>query len=116
MVEAYSVDLRERVVVAVESGASVRTVSSIMKWHQLFRRTQSVRPLGTGGRRGSVLESERDFILGRIASQSHVTVRGLRDELAARDVHVSHNAVWLFLRREGMTHKKRTSSARTRKG
>lgn len=123
MVKAYSDDLRERVVQAVAAGASVRAVasrfgvavSSVVKWHQLYRRTQSVRPLGTGGRRGSVLESERDFILGRIASQSHVTVRGLRDELADRGVHVSHHAVWLFLRREGLTHKKRTAGARARK-
>lgn len=115
MVRAYSEDLRWRVVDAVENGSPVRavalrfgvSVSSVVKWHQLYRRTKSVRPVGTGGRRGSVLDKERDFLVGRIAEQSHVTVRGLRDELAARGVKVSHNTVWLFLRREGMTHKKR---------
>jgi transposase len=30
----------------------------------------------------------------------------LKDELAARGVKVSHNAVWLFLRREGLSFKK----------
>lgn len=123
MVRACSDDLRRRVVAAVEDGASVRAaalrfgvaVSSVVKWHQLFRRTGSVRPAGTGGRRGSVLDGERDFILGRIAQQSHVTVRGLRDELAMRGVNVSHNAVWLFLRREGMTHKKRPAGSGTLK-
>lgn len=33
-------------------------------------------------------------------------LHGLRDELAARGVHVSHNAVWLFMRREGLQFKK----------
>ena len=31
----------------------------------------------------------------------------LRDELAARGVNVSHNAVWLFLRRQGLSFKKK---------
>jgi transposase len=33
-------------------------------------------------------------------------LHGLKDELAARGVKVSHNAVWLFLRREGLSFKK----------
>ena len=35
-----------------------------------------------------------------------VTLHALKDELAARGVKVSHNAVWLFLRREGLRFKK----------
>ncbi|MBB4571822.1 putative transposase, partial [Rhizobium leucaenae] len=31
---------------------------------------------------------------------------GLKDELAARGVIVSHDAVWRFLRREGLRFKK----------
>lgn len=31
------------------------------------------------------------------------TLHGRKDELAARGVKVSHNAVWLFLRREGLS-------------
>jgi hypothetical protein len=33
-------------------------------------------------------------------------LHGLKDELAARGVRVSHNTVWLFLRREGQQFKK----------
>ena len=36
----------------------------------------------------------------------HLTLHGLKDELAARGVYVSHNSVWLFLRREGLSFKK----------
>lgn len=32
----------------------------------------------------------------------------LKDELARRGVVVSHNAVWTFLRREGLSFKKNT--------
>jgi hypothetical protein len=35
-----------------------------------------------------------------------LTLRALKDELAARWVDVSHNAVWLFMRREGLRVKK----------
>lgn len=48
------------------------------------------------GRR-SVLEPHRGF-LERIEQSPHLTLHGLKNELAARGVKVSHNAVWLFLR------------------
>ena len=42
----------------------------------------------------------------RIGRTPHLTLHALKDELAARGVKVSHNAVWLFLRREGLRFKK----------
>lgn len=59
-----------------------------------------------GGHRKRVLEPHRDFIVGRINQTPHLTLHGLKEELAARGVKVSHNAVWLFLRREGLSFKK----------
>ena len=59
-----------------------------------------------GGHRRRVLDLHRDFIVGRIKQMPHLTLHGLKDELAARGVKVSHNAVWLFLRREGLSFKK----------
>jgi putative transposase len=59
-----------------------------------------------GGHRKRVLEPYRAFILDRIAQMSHLTLHGLKDELAARGVRVSHNAVWEFMRREGLRFKK----------
>ena len=38
-------------------------------------------------------------------------LHGLKDELAARGVKVSHNAVWTFMRREGLTFKKNSVRA-----
>jgi len=59
-----------------------------------------------GGHRKRVLELHRAFIVERLEQKPHLTLHGLKDELAARGVSVSHNAVWLFLRREGLRFKK----------
>lgn len=114
MTAPLSNDLRERVVSAVLSGESCRSVasrfgvavSSVVKWSQRYRTTGSVAPYKLGGHRKSVLEPHRDFIIERIDQVPHLTLHGLRQELAVRGVKVSHNAVWLFLRREGLRFKK----------
>jgi transposase len=113
MTRALSNDLRERVVAVVASGESCRVValrfgvatSSVVKWGQRLRATGSVAPAKMGGRRRPVLDPHRAFIVERIEQTSHLTLHGLKDELAARGVLVSHNAVWLFLRREGLSFK-----------
>jgi transposase len=114
MVRPLSNDLRERVVAAAAAGESCRSVaerfgvatSSVVKWSQRLRATGSVSPGKVGGHRKRALEPHRAFIVERIAQTSHLTLHGLKDELAARGVNVSHNAVWLFMRREGLTFKK----------
>jgi len=114
MTRPYSNDLRERVVGAVEMGETSRSVasrfgvavSSVVKWSQRYRRTGSVSPDKMGGRRARVLEPHRDFIAERIAQEPHLTLHRLKDELATRGIRVSHNTVWMFLRREGLRFKK----------
>lgn len=114
MVRPLSNDLRERVVSAVLSGESCRAVaqrfgvavSSVVKWSQRHRATGSVAPSKMGGYRKRVLEPHRAFIVERINQTPHLTLHGLKEELRARGVTVSHNAVWMFLRREGLRFKK----------
>jgi transposase len=116
MTRALSNDLRERVVAAVGAGESCRSaaarfgvsVSSVVKWSQRYRATGSVSPGKMGGHRRRVLEPHRAFIIERINQIPHLTLHRLKDELAARGVAVSHNAVWQFLRREGLSFKKNT--------
>ena len=116
MTRPYSNDLRERVVSAVLAGDSCRAVaarfgvavSSVVKWSQRYRSTGSVAPGKMGGHRRRVLEPHRAFIIERIKQTPHLTLHRLKDELAARGVVVSHNAVWQFLRREGLRFKKNT--------
>ena len=116
MARPLSIDLRERGVTAVFAGESCRSVaarfgvavSSVVKWSQRHRTTGSVAPGKMGGHRRRVLEPHRAFILEQIAQTPHLTLHRLRDALATRGIRVSHNTVWLFVRREGLRFKKNT--------
>jgi len=107
-------DLRKRVIAAVLRGESCRAVaarfdiavSTVVKWSQRYRATGSVAPGKMGGHRKPVLGPHRAFIAARLRQTPHLTLHGLKDELAARGVKISHNAIWLFLRREGLRFKK----------
>jgi putative transposase len=120
MTRPLSNDLRKRVVAAAAAGESCRSVaerfgvavSSVVKWSQRHRATGSVAPDKMGGYRKPILDPHRDFIVERIAQTPHLTLHSLKAELAARGVKVSHNAVWMFMRREGLTFKKNTVRAR----
>ena len=114
MTRPYSNDLRERVVGAVVAGDSCRAVSArfgvavstVVKWSQRYRRTGSVAPGKVGGHRRRVLVPHRAFIVRRIGEEPHLTLHRLKDELAERGIAVSHNTIWVFLRREGLRFKK----------
>ena len=96
MTRPLSNDLRERVVAAVAVGESSRSValrfgvagSSVVKWSQRYRRTGSVAPGKMGGHRKRLLEPHRAYIMERIGQTPHLTLHGLKDELAARGVIV----------------------------
>jgi putative transposase len=80
----------------------------VVKWSQRHRATGSVKPGKMGGHRKRVLEPHRAFIVERLEQTPHLTLHGLQTELAGRGIKVSHNAIWLFLRREGLRFKKNT--------
>ena len=122
MVRPYSLDLRERVVLAVEAGESRRSAarrfgvseSTAVKWLQRVRSTGSVKPAKMGVYVRPLLEGEREWILGRFAEAgSDLTVRGLAAELTARGVKTGPYAVWAFFKREGLTVKKKSARGRT---
>jgi putative transposase len=114
MTRPLSNDLRERVVAAVVAGEICRSVSarfgiavsSAVKWSQRYRANGSVAPGKMGGHRKRLLEPHRAFIAERISQTPHLSLHGLKAELAARGVQVSHDTVWQFLRREGLRFKK----------
>ena len=115
MPKPYSNDLRERAVKASQSGESCRVValrygvavSTIVKWAQRYRETGNVTPDKIGGYRPFVLEPHRDFILEQLQHTSHLSLLRLQDMLAKRGVKVSHDTIWRFLRREGLSFKKK---------
>ena len=114
MARPYSNDLRERVAGSVASGRSCRetarlfgvSVASVVKWSQRHRATGSAVARPMGGRRQPVLAAERGWLLARVAEQPELTVRTLAAELAERGLPVSHNTVWVLLRRAGHSFKK----------
>lgn len=114
MTAPLSNDLRERVVKAIVSGESCRSVaarfgiavSSAVKWSQRYRSIGSIAPGKMGGHRKLVLEPHRAFILERLQQTPHLSLHGLKAELAAKGVKVSHDTIWKYLRREGLRFKK----------
>ena len=121
MARPYGMDLRERVVAAVEAGESRRgaarrfgvSESVAVKWLQRVAATGSVRPGQMGGHVRQALEGEREWILARFAQAGcDLTVRGLAAELTARGVKVGPYAVWAFFKREGLTFKKKSARGR----
>ncbi len=119
MSRPYSMDLRERVVAAVEAGQSRRAAAKLFKlgaatvvrWVDRQRTTGACTPKPMGGARHAVLLPERDWLLARIAAVPDATVRGLRAELAERGTKVSNDAVWRFLRNARLSFKKKSAGS-----
>ncbi len=115
MTKPYSDDLRERVVAAMQSGESCRSVavrfgvapSSVVKWTQRAAQTGSVSPAQMGGHRRPLLEPHRAWLLDQVQACPHITLAVLQENLAKRGIKVSHDTVWRFLRGCGFSFKKR---------
>jgi len=121
MARPYSIDLRERVVTAVERDGLSRNaaarrfgvaISTAVNWLQRHRDTGNVAPGRMGGHRPRKLIGEhRDWLLER--TKTDFTLRGLRAELAERGVSVDYRTVWSFAHDEGLSFKKKRASSRT---
>jgi transposase len=117
MAGAYSQDLRDRVIDAVEKeGLSRRAAarrfgvsdSAAVKWLQRYEDSGSRKPVGTGGHRPSKLKPHRAFIVAALKSKPDLTLEALgRQLLVQRGVKADTSMLSRFLRREKITHKKR---------
>lgn len=125
MGKPYSMDLRERVVEAIEGGMSTHQAAARFaighaaagSWARLKRSQGDVRPARQGKPPGSVLDPHADFIFAVIAEKPDTTLDELVDRLAAeRVIVVVRTAVWKFLDRHDMTHKKRLLMPANRNG
>jgi putative transposase len=123
MARAYSMDLRERVVAAVERDGMSRhqaaahfgvAVSTAVKWLQRVRTTGSVAPGQIGGHKPrSIAGSYRDWLIERCRNDAF-TLRGLVRELAERGLKVDYRSVWEFVHAEKLSYKKRRWSPASR--
>jgi putative transposase len=123
MTQAYSKDLRERVVGAVERGEMSRRqaaahygvgISTAIKWVQRLRRTGSVEAGKIGGYRPKKLMGRWRLWLLERCRNGDFTLRGLVGELAERGLKVNYRVVWEFVHAEGFSHKKRRWSPANR--
>jgi putative transposase len=115
MPKPYSIDLRDRVVGAVEEGGLSRrqaaerfgvAVSTAINWVKRFRDTGSVAPGQMGGHCPKKIRGEhRRWLLERCAARDF-TLRGLVAELAARGLKVDYRTVWSFVHEEKLSFKK----------
>lgn len=112
----YSMDLRERVVAAVErEGLSRRqaaarfgvSYSAAIAWLKRVGATGSVAPGQMGGHKPKkIAGAHRDWLLGRCRG-ADFTLRGLVAEMGERGLKVDYRSVWAFVHAEKLSHKKR---------
>ena len=118
MPKAYFGDLRERVIEAVETGASQReaaerfevSVASAVKWVQRWCEERSAAPKPRGGS-VSPLEEFAAEILVLIAEQPDLTLVETVTELRKKRIRTSRSSLWRFLDRHNITLKKKLHRA-----
>ena|SRR6266446_6377546 len=119
MPKSYSADLRERVIEAVEMGASRHeaaerfevSVSSAVKWLQRWRGSRSAAPKSRGGS-VSPLEKCAERVLTMIVEHPDLTLMETVAELRRRRIHTSKSALSRFFARHNITFKKKPASRR----
>jgi transposase len=122
MAKPYSMDLRERVVAAVEDGGVSRrraaaqfgvAISTAINWVRRFRETGSVAPGQMGGHKPKAIRgAHRAWLLERTSEQDF-TLRGLVAEFAGRGLKVDYRTVWNFVHAENLSFKKNRAGQRT---
>jgi len=123
MAKPLSMDLRERVVAAVEvEGLSRREaarrfgvcVSTAIRWVARVRETGSVAPGQMGGHKPKTIRGEHHDWLVQRCREREFTLRGLVAELAERGVKVDYRSVWNFVHDEKLSFKKNRGRQRAR--
>ena len=118
----YSVDLRERVVAAVDKGGLSRRraaahfgvgISTVIAWMRRLRETGSVRPGKMGGHKPKAIAGEHRAWLLQRAKEKDFTLRGLVAEFAERGLKVDYRSVWNFVHAEKLSFKKNPRRQRT---
>lgn len=117
MGKPYSMDLRDRVVRAVEQdGLSRRqaaerfgvAASTAINWIKRFHDTGSVAPGQMGGHVPKKIRGgDRGWLLERCRQEKGFTLQGLVAELAGqRGLQVDYRTVWAFVHKEKLSFKK----------
>jgi len=122
MGKPYSVDLRRRVVAAIEAGISRNqaarqfgvAISTAIGWMQRVEQTGSVAPGQMGGHKPKAISGEHALWLSQRIRAGDFTLRGLVAELGERGLKVDYRSVWEFVHAEKLSFKKKRGGWRTR--
>ena len=116
MAAPLSIDLRQRVVDAVELesmsrraaaarfGVGVRTAN---RWVLEFRARGNVAPLKMGNPSPPKLTPHRERVLALLEKDPDISIEGLRHALADQGIVVGYGSIRRFFKREQITRKKR---------
>jgi transposase len=116
MGKALSVDLRKRVLGAVESGVSGRqaarrfevSASSVSRWRGKLAAEGEIAPKRQGGdRRSKRIEAYGQAILDAVAASPDITLAELQELLEHEGLSVGIGTIWRFFDRRKITLKKR---------
>lgn len=123
MGRALGLDLRVRVVEAIDAGLSHREaaqrfaigIATAGAWHRLWRRSGSVEPARQGHPVRSKLDPHKGFILGLVEAAPDITLAEIAARLGAeKGVTVCPSTVWHFFAKRGITLKKRPRTRQNR--
>lgn len=124
MGQPLSMDLRTRLLAAIDAGMSCRAAaarfgvapSTAIRWQAQRRATGSIAPKRQGGdRRSRRIEERRAEILALWEARKDITLDELRGQLAGKGLVVAISTLHRFFVRHRITRKKRpgTRSSRT---
>jgi transposase len=114
MGKPYSLDLRTRVVAAIEGGMSRNqaakrfgvAISTAIGWTRRVEETGSVASGQMGGHKPRAISGEHAVWLAQRIREADFTLRGLVVELGERGLRVDYRSVWEFVHAEKLSFKK----------
>jgi transposase len=119
---AFSLDLRRRVIDAIEAGLSTRSaarrfsigISTAGSWYRQWRATGDLRPGRQGQPSRSKLDAHESFILALVVDRKDIALHEIAERLAVeRGVRAVPSTVWHFFAKRGITYKKRRRTPRS---
>jgi transposase len=123
MSKSLSLDLRVRVLAAVDGGATRRqaaerfgvSAASVSRWRTREREQGDARPKALGGdRRSKRIEACHDFVVAALGPDGEATLEEVRRTLAAQDLSFGFGTIQRFFARHHIRRKKRPRTLRSK--
>ncbi|WYJ36102.1 IS630 family transposase [Bradyrhizobium sp. 2S1] len=120
MARALSVDLRQRVIAAIDGGMSCRqaaerfgvSTASAIRWRGRLKEVGDIVPKRQGGdRKSQRIEAHSQLILEAVTAKPDITLAELRELLKRRGISTGIASLWRFFQRRKITLKKKTAHA-----